>query len=84
MFSAMGLFSIPTYKEFIMSDALLRGVAEDLKNADTAITEAQKLIDAMKEAGETVTAQEAEIRSLRIRKDKWQRMLEARGIKATE
>lgn len=67
-----------------MSDALLRGVAADLKGVDTAINEAQTLIDAMKEAGETVTNQEAELRSLRIRKTKWERMLEARGIKASE
>ena len=67
-----------------MSDAILRGVAEDLKGVEVHIEEAQMLIDAMKEAGEQVSEQEASLRSLRTRKEKWKRMLEARGIKASE
>ena len=62
-----------------MASEILRGIAADIKDVQVAIDEAEDLIAAMKEAGETVTEMEAELRDLKIRKTKWERMLTARG-----
>ena len=63
-----------------MSDEILQGIAQDITEVDAALDTAADLIGAMKEAGEDVSTQEAEIRALRMRKTKWERMLKSRGI----
>ena len=63
-----------------MADEILKGIAADIKDVDIAIEEADNLLAAMKEAGETVTELETDLRDLKIRKVKWQKMLEARGL----
>lgn len=60
-------------------DALIQ-VAEDFKRVDPAIKDAEELISAMKEAGESTTKQEKDLRALKVRRDKWHRMLKARGL----
>lgn len=63
-----------------MSDEILQGIAQDIQEVDVALDTATDLISAMKEAGEDVTTQESEIRALRMRKNKWEKMLKARGF----
>ena len=67
-----------------MANQILEGIAQDIKSVETALAEAEDLVSAMKEAGETepVAKWEAEIRALKIRKVKWERMLQGRGIVA--
>ena len=63
-----------------MPSDVLKGIAEDFKTIDPKIVEAQELIQAMKDAGEPTAEMETELRALKIRKDKWARMLKARGL----
>jgi len=63
-----------------MASEVLKNVAADFKRVDPAILEAEELIAAMKEAGEDTVTMEAELRKLKIRKTKWERMLKARGL----
>lgn len=63
-----------------MPNEILQNIAKDIQEVDTIIIEAKELIQAAKEAGENTTEMEAEMRSLEIRKVKWQRMLSARGL----
>ncbi|MBW8036355.1 MAG: hypothetical protein FVQ79_12175 [Planctomycetes bacterium] len=63
-----------------MANEILKGIAEDMKEVDVAITEARDLVSAMKEAGEDVSALESDMRDLEIRKVKWDRMLKSRGV----
>ena len=65
-----------------MSNEILQGAAQDLLEADSSIANAEELISAMKEAGEDVSELEANLRSVKMRKTKWERMLKARGITA--
>ena len=58
---------------------VLKSVAADIATINTAIRNAEELIAALREAGESVTDQEASLRTLKIRKEKWERMLQARG-----
>ena len=58
---------------------VLKSVAADIANINIMIRNAEELIAALREAGETVTDQEAALRTLKIRKEKWERMLQARG-----
>jgi len=62
-----------------MANEILKGIAADIKDVQIAIDEASDLIAAMKEAGETVTELETDLRDLKIRKVKWEKMLAARG-----
>ena len=62
-----------------MGNEILKGIAADIKDVQIAIDEASDLISAMKEAGETVTDLETQIRDLKIRKIKWEKMLASRG-----
>ena len=64
-----------------MSDAILRGVSADIKSAREKVKDAEELIEAMKEAGEDASELERNLRDLKLRMVKWERMLEARGIK---
>jgi len=63
-----------------MPSEVLKNIAEDFKKIDPAIAEADELIQAMREAGEETAEMEAEIRTLKTRKVKWERMLKARGL----
>lgn len=65
-----------------MSNEILEGIAEDIKGVESALVEAKDLVSAMKEAGEDVATFETDIRSLEMRKVKWERMLKGRGIVA--
>lgn len=59
---------------------VLLGVARDLKEIEPKIEAARDLINAMREAGESVTELMADLRDLEVRKTKWERMLAARGL----
>lgn len=63
-----------------MANEVLKGIAQDIKAVDVAIEEAEDLISAMKEAGEPIAELEMKLREGKIRKVKWLRMLENRGI----
>ncbi len=63
-----------------MSDEILTGIAADLEDAKESRDTAASLIAAMKEAGEDVSAQEADLRALSMRMNKWEKMLASRGI----
>ncbi len=63
-----------------MANEILQGIAADMKEVDVAVHEAEELLDAMKEAGESVTELETELRTLKLRKNKWENMLKSRGI----
>ena len=63
-----------------MASEVLKNIALDFKRVDPAIKEAEELISAMKDAGEETSKMEAELRKLVMRKDKWTRMLKARGL----
>ncbi len=65
-----------------MPNQILEGIAQDIKGVETALADAKDLVSAMKEAGEDVSTWETEIRTLEIRKVKWERMLQGRGITA--
>lgn len=67
-----------------MSNKILEGIAEDIKGVEGALAEARELVSAMKEAGEDVSKWETEIRSLEMRKVKWEKMLAGRGITASD
>ncbi len=58
---------------------VLLGIANDLATINARIRDAQELISAAKDAGESTATQEADLRSLSIRKEKWERMLRDRG-----
>ena len=64
-----------------MANEILTGIADDMVAVDTAIDEATTLIDALKEAGEPAGDIEGELRTLKIRRDKWKGMLKSRGYK---
>lgn len=63
-----------------MPSEVLQQIAQDFKDIEPQIKEAEELIQAMKEAGETTTDMEAQLRALKQRKLKWERMLKARGL----
>lgn len=63
-----------------MTSQILKDIAMDFDRVAPAITEAEELIAAMREAGEDTATLEAELRSLKTRKGKWERMLKARGL----
>lgn len=63
-----------------MPDPILEEIAEDVRQIQTSIARARTLISAMKEAGEDVHEMESDIRLLAVRKEKWERMLKAKGI----
>lgn len=67
-----------------MADPVLESVAEDIKNITRELTRAKTLVEVLKEAGEDTAKLESDIRNLEIRKKKWERVLNARGISTTE
>ncbi len=62
-----------------MKSQLLESVKADLVAIEPMIEEAEELIAALKEVGEPVQEMESELRTLKIRRTKWQNMLKARG-----
>lgn len=62
-----------------MKSQILESVKEDLKTLEPQIAEAEEIILAMKEVGEDVRQMESDLRTLKIRKEKWGKMLESRG-----
>jgi len=63
-----------------MADEVLESIAKDVRDIQTSLDRAKTLISAMKEAGEDTHEMEADVRTLEIRKTKWERMLKSRGI----
>ena len=61
-----------------MPQQVLQGVASDLRTIDEKIGTANQFLSIMKEAGENTAAMEAELRTLQIRKDKWQKVINNR------
>lgn len=66
----------------MQAEVVLQGIADDVKTITKQIENARVLVQAAKDAGVSVSQQEADIRSLEIQKEKWQKMLDVRGIKA--
>ena len=58
---------------------VLKSIAIDLKTLEPQIAEATELVAIMKEAGESVTDMERDLRSLKIKQEKWQKILKSRG-----
>jgi len=63
-----------------MPNQILETIATDIKEVDSLVIEAEELISAAKEAGEDTKEQEAAMMLLKVRKMKWQRMLQNRGL----
>lgn len=63
-----------------MQSEILKSVKEDLAKLDPQIIEAEELVDFMREVGEDVSEMNSQIRTLKIRKEKWERVLANRGI----
>ncbi len=61
-------------------EEILQGIAQDLSEANEAVETAEVLISAMKEAGEETAELETQLRSLKMRKSKWEKMLKGRGF----
>lgn len=63
-----------------MPSPILETIAQDIQAVDGLVAEAEELISAAKEAGEDTKEQEVAMMLLKVRKAKWQRMLQARGL----
>ncbi len=63
-----------------MASEILKSVKEDLIKLEPSILEAEELLDIMKEVGEDIIEMTKELRSLKIRKEKWERALKSRNI----
>ena len=63
-----------------MTNPVLERIAEEIKDIEASISEARELIEAMREAGEDVSTLERTLVELETRKERWSRMLKARGI----
>lgn len=63
-----------------MASQVLKDIASDFARVNPAIEEAEELIAAMREAGEDTATMEADLRGLKLRKTKWERMLKSRGL----
>ena len=63
-----------------MPSEVLKNIAADFKQVQPAIDEAEELIQALKDAGESTADLEAELRALKIRQKKWHTMLKNRGL----
>jgi DNA-binding ferritin-like protein len=67
-----------------MAHPVAEQVARDMNAAQNRINEARELLSLAKEAGEDVTDMEARIRELELRKNRWERALQNRGISTGE
>lgn len=63
-----------------MDSEILKNIAGDIEEVESKIEEARDLISALKEAGEETQKLESDLRTLIVRKNKWQNMLHARGL----
>lgn len=63
------------------NNAVLQSIANDIGTANAQIAQAKELIEAAREAGESVGTMEADLRALEARKQKWENMLKANGYK---
>jgi hypothetical protein len=62
-----------------MADDVLDKVASDLVTINTEIERANSLIGVLKSAGEDTMKAEADLKTLMIKRDKWQRTLTDKG-----
>ena len=62
-----------------MADDVLDKVASDLVTINTEIDRANSLIEVLKSAGEDTMKAEADLKTLMIKRDKWQRTLSDKG-----
>ena len=62
-----------------MAEDILGKVAQDLSSINENVFLARELISALKDAGEEVTEQENNLRTLERRKVRWEKMLQERG-----
>jgi len=63
-----------------MASEILKTISGDIEAVTGKIEEAQELISALKEAGEDTSKLEIDLRTLIVRKTKWENMLRARGL----
>lgn len=59
---------------------ILKQVAQDFKVIVPKIVDAEDLIKALRDAGEDTVKMDADLRVLKQRRDKWERMLRGRGL----
>ena len=62
-----------------MAEDILGKVAQHLSSINENVFLARELISALKDAGEEVTEQENNLRTLERRKVRWEKMLQERG-----
>ena len=62
-----------------MNSEILKSVKGDLETREPKIEEAEELIATLKEVGEDTREMETQLRTLKIRRDKWKKVLIARG-----
>lgn len=62
-----------------MNDVLTQ-LGGEISKINREIDETHELITALREAGEETAELESELKKTEIRKNRWQNMLEARGI----
>ena len=63
-----------------MASEVLKQIASQFGDVEEQIKEAEELLKAMGDAGEDITTMRADISALKLRRDKWVRMLAARGL----
>ncbi|MDD5360449.1 MAG: hypothetical protein PHI02_09310 [Sulfurovaceae bacterium] len=67
-----------------MANEILQGIADNVSAINKEISNAQELISALSEAGETTVELDQKLKSLIMRKNKWENMLKNRGIEVTK
>lgn len=63
-----------------MANEVLQGIADDISKISESIKQGDELISAAKEAGEDVSGLASDLSQLKIRRERWVRMLKGRGI----
>jgi hypothetical protein len=62
-----------------MANEMLKQVAEDFKTLNPKIKEAEEVLEFARKAGEDVSTQEADLRKVKLRRDKWATQLKNEG-----
>lgn len=62
-----------------MASAVLQSIVNDIARVNVNIAEAQEMIDFLRRAGEPTSTQEAELKNLIMRKEKWERAAREMG-----
>lgn len=62
------------------NNPLLKEAAQDIKNVEPRIKQAEEFMNMLDEAGEDTTEHRKELRTLKTRASKWQQTLRARGL----